>query len=106
MDLRILDHPEAQTYFFGPSEEVVRQGAAGWIDDLLCLVNPWPFQLGEIVGVDVLIYHGEADVLVPAQHAKHLAEGISGSSLRLYRGEGHFSIDRYIKEIVEALLTT
>ena len=106
VDLRILDHPDAQTYFFGPSEEVVRQGAAGWIDDLLCLVKPWPFHLDEIVGVDVLIYHGEADVLVPAQHAKRLAEGISGSSLRLYRGEGHFSIDGYIKEIVETLLTT
>jgi pimeloyl-ACP methyl ester carboxylesterase len=105
-DLRILELPDAQTYFFGPSEEVVRHGAAGWIDDHLRLVKPWPFRLDDIVGVDVLIYHGEADVLVPAQHAKHLAGGITGSRLRLYPGEGHFSIDGHIKGIVETLLTT
>ena len=32
-------------------------------------------------------YHGEADVLVPPHHAKHLAEGIPGSRLHLYPGE-------------------
>jgi pimeloyl-ACP methyl ester carboxylesterase len=39
------------------------------------------------------------------QYAKELAEGMPGSRLRLYPGEGHFSIlDRPIKEIVETLL--
>jgi pimeloyl-ACP methyl ester carboxylesterase len=42
---------------------------------------------------------------VPAQHAKHLAEQIPGSRLQLYPGEGHFSVDRYAKEIIETLLT-
>jgi pimeloyl-ACP methyl ester carboxylesterase len=103
-DRRILDRPEAQTLFFGPSQEAVRQGATGWIDDHLRFVRPWPFRLDEIVGVDVRIYHGEADVLVPVQHAKHLAERIPGSRLQLYPGEGHFSIDRHVKEIIETFL--
>jgi pimeloyl-ACP methyl ester carboxylesterase len=104
VDRLMLERPSAQALFFGPSQEAVRQGAAGWVDDHLRFVRPWPFRLDGIVGVDIRFYHGEDDVLVPAQHAKHLAERIPGSRLHLYPGEGHFSIDRHIKEIVEALL--
>ncbi len=103
-DRRMLERPDAQAFFFGPSQEAVRQGASGWVDDYLRFVRPWPFRLDGIVGVDVRFYHGEDDVLVPAHHAKHLAERIPGSRLQLYPGEGHFSIDRHIKEIVETLL--
>jgi pimeloyl-ACP methyl ester carboxylesterase len=103
-DRRILERPDAQAFLFGPSQEAVRQGAAGWVDDHLRLVRPWPFRLEGIVGVDVRFYHGEDDVLVPTHHAKHLAERIPGSRLQLYPGEGHFSIDGHIKEIVETLL--
>ena len=67
-------------------------------------MRPWPFALEEIGGVEVRFHHGEADVLVPAHHAKHLVEGIAGSRLRLYPGEGHLSIDNHIKKIVEDLL--
>jgi len=52
----------------------------------------------------VRFHHGEADTNVLAQHAKELAEGIPGSRLLMYPGEGHTSIlDRPIKEIVEPL---
>lgn len=104
VDRLMLERPDAQALFFGPSQEAVRQGALGWVDDHLRFVRPWPFRLDGIVGVDVRFYHGEDDVLVPAQHAKHLAERIPGSRLQLYPGEGHFSIDSHIKEIVEVLL--
>lgn len=103
-DRRILERPEAQAIFFGPSQEAVRQGSSGWVDDHLRFVRPWSFRLDGIVGVDMRFYHGEDDVLVPAQHAKHLVAGIPGSRLQLYPGEGHFSIDSHIKEIVETLL--
>ncbi len=74
------------------------------IGDDLRLVRPWPFRLDEIGGVEVRFHHGEADVLVPAHHAEHLVEGIAGSRLRLYPGEGHLSIDKHIKKLVEDLL--
>jgi pimeloyl-ACP methyl ester carboxylesterase len=104
VDRLMLERPDAQALFFGPSQEAVRQGALGWVDDHLRFVRPWPFRLDGIVGVDVRFYHGKDDVLVPAQHAKHLAERIPGSRLQLYPGEGHFSIDSHIKESVEVLL--
>jgi len=57
------------------------------------------------IRAEVSFHHGEDDTNVPAQHAKNLADGILGSRLRLYPGEGHISIlDRPIKEIMETLL--
>jgi pimeloyl-ACP methyl ester carboxylesterase len=101
----MLERPDIRAFLIETFQEAVRQGARGWVDDDLRLVQPWPFRLDEISGVDVRIYHGEADVLVPPHHAKKLAEGIPGSRLHLYPGEGHLSMDKYIKEIVETLLS-
>ena len=104
VDRRALERPEVRAFLIETFQEAVRQGATGWIDDELRQVRPWPFRLEEISGVDVRLHHGEADVLVPAHHAKHLAEGIPGSRLRLYPDEGHLSFDKHLKEIVQTLL--
>jgi pimeloyl-ACP methyl ester carboxylesterase len=104
VDRRALERPEVRTFLIKTFQEAVRQGATGWIDDELRQVRAWPFRLEEISGVDVRLHHGEADLLVPAHHAKHLAEGISGSRLQLYPDEGHLSFDKHLKEIVHTLL--
>jgi hypothetical protein len=67
--------------------EAVRQGAVGWVDDVLRLGRPWPLWLDEI-RAEVSFHHGEVDTNVHPQHAKKLAERIPGSRLRLYPGEG------------------
>jgi pimeloyl-ACP methyl ester carboxylesterase len=104
VDRQVLERPEVQAIAIGMFREAVRQGAVGWVDDVLRLGEPWPFRLDEVVA-DVGFYHGEDDANVPPQHAKELAAGIPGSRLRLYPGEGHISIlDRPIQEIVETLL--
>ena len=103
-DRRVLERPEVRAVAIEMFQEAVRQGAVGWVDDVLRLGRPWPFRLDEI-GADVRFHHGEDDVLVPPQYAKELAERIPGSQLRLYPGEGHISIlDSPIKEIVETFL--
>ena len=104
VDRRVLERPEARTIAIAMFQEAVRQGAVGWVDDVLRLERPWPFRLDE-VAADVRFHHGEEDTNAPPQRAKELAEGIPGSQLRLYPGEGHISIlDRPIKEIVETLV--
>jgi pimeloyl-ACP methyl ester carboxylesterase len=103
-DRRVLERPEVRASLIETFQEAVRQGAVGWIDDVLRQERPWPFRLDEI-GSDVRFNHGKDDTLAPPQYAKELAEGMPGSRLRLYPGEGHISIlDRPIKEIVESVL--
>jgi pimeloyl-ACP methyl ester carboxylesterase len=104
VDRRMLERPEVRAPTIEMFREAMRQGAAGWVDDVLRVGRPWPFRLDE-VAADVRFHHGEDDVNALPRHAKELAEGIPGSRLRLYPGEGHISIlDRPIKEIVGALL--
>jgi len=104
VDRRVLERPEVRATAIEMFQEAVRQGAVGWVDDVVRLGRPWPFRLDDVVA-DVRFHHGEEDANVPPQHAKELAERIATSRLRLYPGEGHISIlDRPIKEIVETLL--
>ena len=104
VDRRVLERPEVRAVAIEMFQGAVRQGAVGWVDDVLRLGRPWPFRLDEI-GADVKFHYGEDDMNVPPQYAKELAERIPGSQLRLYPGEGHISIlDSPIKKIVETLL--
>jgi pimeloyl-ACP methyl ester carboxylesterase len=106
VDRLMLERPDVRAFLIETFQEAARQGATGWIDDDLRQVRPWPFRLEELGGVGVRIHHGEDDTLVPAHHAKHLAEGIPGSRLRLYPHEGHLSFDKHLKEIVQTLLAS
>ncbi len=104
VDRRVLERPEVRAITIGMFQEAVRQGAVGWVDDVLRLGRPWPFRLEEVVA-DVRFHHGEDDTHVPPQYAKELSERIPGSRLRLYPGEGHISVfDNPIKGIMETLL--
>ncbi|HEX5304310.1 MAG TPA: hypothetical protein VFW50_45690 [Streptosporangiaceae bacterium] len=65
------------------------------------LMRPWGFELGSIT-VPASIHHGDADITVPPQHARLLAEAIPGAQLRLYPRHGHFSI----LDVAEDMLAT
>lgn len=104
VDRRVLERPEVRAIAIGMFQEAVRQGAVGWVDDVLRLRRPWPFRSDEVVA-EVSFHHGEQDTNAPPQPAKELAERMPGSRFRMYPGEGHISVfDKPIKEIVEGLL--
>jgi pimeloyl-ACP methyl ester carboxylesterase len=104
VDSRVLERPEVRAITIEMFQEAVRQGAVGWVDDVVRLGRPWPFRLDEVVA-DVRFHHGEDDTNVPPQHAKELTERMPGSRLLMYPGEGHISVfDNPIKGIVETLL--
>ena len=105
VDRRMFERPDFWAILIESLTEAVRQGATGWADDDLRLVRPWPFRLDEI-GAKVHLYHGEEDVLVPPKHAELLAEGLRGSRLHMYSGEGHLSVGKHIGEVVETLLAS
>lgn len=91
IDRCALERPGGREAFLAGWTEAFRHGSWGVAQDLRVLMRPWGFELGSVI-VPTSIYHGEADITVPPQHARLLAEAIPGAQLRLYPRHGHFSI--------------
>jgi pimeloyl-ACP methyl ester carboxylesterase len=66
-------------------------GKGGLIDDDLAYVAPWRCDPAGITA-PVLLLHGEQDRVVPAAHARWLADHIPAAELRLSPGDSHISI--------------
>jgi pimeloyl-ACP methyl ester carboxylesterase len=101
IDRCALERPGGREAFLAGWTEAFRQGSWGVAQDLRMLMRPWGFELGSIT-VPASIHHGDADITVPPQHARLLAEAIPGAQLRLYPRHGHFSI----LEAAEDMLAT
>ncbi len=98
-DRRVLDGPLGDLVA-ADFAEAFRQGPSGVADDLALLFGPWPFDPSAI-RVPVLFFHGDVDRTVSARVARELASVVSGSRLRVYPGEGHFSLlARHAAEIL------
>jgi pimeloyl-ACP methyl ester carboxylesterase len=72
--------------------EAFRDGAHGWIDDVIALRQPWGFDLSGIKA-PVLLWHGAEDVFSPVAHTRWLAQQISNADvdLRVQPGAAHFN---------------
>jgi pimeloyl-ACP methyl ester carboxylesterase len=86
--------------------EALRIGVDGWLDDDLALINPWGFELGEILA-PVMIWQGSADLMVPFAHGQWLASQVPNASSHLEQGEGHLSIglgaiERMLDQLISA----
>jgi pimeloyl-ACP methyl ester carboxylesterase len=84
--------------------EALRHGVDGWVDDDLAFTEPWGFDFDELSG-PVMIWQGDADLMVPFTHGKALAAQIPGASVHLEEGEGHLSVglgamERMLDELV------
>jgi pimeloyl-ACP methyl ester carboxylesterase len=73
--------------------EAVRQGARGWVDDDLAFVAPWGFDLTR-VQLEVRLWQGELDVLVPRSHGEYLAGKLPNARFELVPGYGHWMLDQ------------
>jgi len=72
-------------------QEALRNGVRGATADGLLYGQPWGFSLPGI-RVPVFVWHGEADVVVPATMGHYLAETIPGCCGRFFPDDGHFSL--------------
>jgi pimeloyl-ACP methyl ester carboxylesterase len=102
IDRRTIGQPAMREAFLSGYAEAFRQGSWGVAQDLRVLTQPWGFDLGSIT-VPTSIHQGEADTTVPPQHARLLAEAIPGAELRLYPGQGHYSILGAARQILASL---
>jgi pimeloyl-ACP methyl ester carboxylesterase len=70
-------------------------GIWGWFDDDMAFVEPWGFSLSTIT-VPVAVWQGSADLMVPIDHARWLAERIPTAVPHLVDNEGHLSLVAHI----------
>ena len=68
--------------------EAYRQGGDGAYRDMLLVSRPWGLDLRQLT-VPVLLWHGEADNLVPIVAARAFAELIPGCEPHFIPGAGH-----------------
>jgi pimeloyl-ACP methyl ester carboxylesterase len=73
--------------------------------DVVLYSHPWGFPLKDI-DIDVHLWHGEKDRIVPPEMARYLAQTIPNCRATFYPNEGHFSIIlNRIKEIWKIFCT-
>ena len=82
--------------------EPFRQGIRGHAWDVRLCGHRWGFHPGAIGGVEVYLWHGEGDQLVPGAAARALAAAIPGCHATFYPGEGH-DLGSHIRELFAAL---
>jgi pimeloyl-ACP methyl ester carboxylesterase len=68
-----------------------RAGSEGLVADDLAFVKPWGFEPGDITS-PVLLVQGDDDRVIPASHARSLADSIPGAELWPRPLDGHISI--------------
>lgn len=88
-DLRIVGDVAIRRLLTETYAEALREGAAGWIDDVLALRRPWGFDLSAITA-PVLLWHGEQDAFSPVTHAYWLAEQIQTAVIKVEKDAAHF----------------
>lgn len=89
-DRAILKRPELAAVIVEATEDLVRGGVWGWVDDDLAFTRPWGFDVAEIT-VPVEVRYGADDVLVPAAHGAWLASHVPGAKIVVEHGKGHLS---------------
>ena len=81
--------------------EALRQGAAGWIDDVLAFRKPWEIELSNITS-RVRLWHGEDDQFSPVNHTRWLSHHLPRAQVevQIQSGIGHFGAVEVLPEIL------
>ena len=67
------------------------------MDDTLCLVRPWGFDVAEI-SVPTRVVYGLTDVLVPRQHGEWLARHVPNAEVVIDEHGGHMADPNQVTE--------
>ena len=96
-DRAVMANPERQAVERRMLNEAFRQGVWGYVDDALCLIQPWGFDVTEI-RVPTRIHYGLTDVLVPPQHGEWLAHQVPRADVVIDEHGGHFPDPKLVTE--------
>jgi pimeloyl-ACP methyl ester carboxylesterase len=96
-DREQLARPEVAAVIRESTDDLLRGGPWGWVDDDLAFLRPWGFDVAEVT-VPVEVRYGAQDVLVPAAHGAWLADHVPGATVVVEHGHGHLSdLDRVVE---------
>jgi pimeloyl-ACP methyl ester carboxylesterase len=101
-DERLYEDPTIAPLLAAARAEAFRQGVSGYAQDVFLQGRPWTFDPGAIA-TPMHVVHGELDTIVPLAHSQHTSELVRGSTLRVLRGHGHFTILGELPAIASAL---
>jgi pimeloyl-ACP methyl ester carboxylesterase len=96
-DRAVLASPERHEAMRQGINAAFRQGVWGYVDDTLCLVQPWGFDVMEI-RVPTRVSYGLTDVLVPRQHGEWLAHNVPNAEMVIDEQGGHLPDPKLVKE--------
>ncbi len=99
---QLLSHPEVRRTQLDGIPETFRHGVQGVAWELALLSQPWGFDVKEIQ-VPMLLWHGEADAIVPVGMGRYLADQIPRCQARFIPGAGHLWILEGYEEVFRAL---
>ncbi len=90
-DREVLSDQQTRAVLIESLNLSARQGAHGLVFDLKSFASPWPLDFQDI-RCPYFIWHGQRDRILPWQMSTFLNERVPHSKLKLYPGEGHYSL--------------
>jgi pimeloyl-ACP methyl ester carboxylesterase len=103
-DRSALDDPGVRRVLAESYREAVRQGGRGAGAEAGLYGGPWGFRL-EDIAMEVDLWHGERDSVVPVAMGRLQARAIPRCRAKILPEEGHFSLPiRRMGEILDALM--
>ena len=102
-DRKLLQNAKIRRLLAQAIAECVRQGAQGYLDEQMRLVEPWGFNLQEITFEKIFLWHGEQDRFLPLSVAQALAQALPHCTATFYSNEGHLSTANYAEDILRTL---
>jgi pimeloyl-ACP methyl ester carboxylesterase len=96
-DRAVIASPERHEMIRRMLTEAFRPGVWGYVDDALCLIQPWGFDVTEI-RVPTRVLYGLTDVLVPRQHGEWLAHNVPNAEAVVDEQGGHFADPNLVTE--------
>ncbi len=103
-DRAAFDNPRVKQQYIDTIREAFRGGPDGVTLDIILTMKPWEFKL-EDISIEVHLWHGDSDKVVPPAMGHYLADTIPNCRAKFIPEEGHFSLlPNHVQEILEALV--
>ncbi len=100
-DLAMVTEPAFAASMARSLAEAAARDLTGYADDLQILGRDWPFDLTDI-RQPVIVVHGNADLIVPIDHGRAIADSCPDAALR-ETDDGHLSVVMHAVDLATTL---